>query len=413
MAKKEVKKFEFTKIGDMLDKISEKIPIVIDKEIKERDFITTGIYILNACMSGSLFGGIDGNGGIYTFAAPEATGKTFLALNIMREAQKKGFGVIYIDTEYAIKREELPKYGIDNSPDKFIILRANQVEDINMTVTQLIDEMKTAKIEGVELPRQIWALDSLAQMGSKKMKDDLIAGNAKTDMTKAKAISALFISITADLNYLNIPLIVNNQTYETMDLFSQTVMKGGRQLYYSSNIITFLTKAKLKDGEEDEMDLGQSGIIVTAKCVKNRLAKPKKVKFEISFENGANPYKGLEAFCRPEYFDKIGIGMGKFETYPKPQEIIDKSSGEITLKTGEFKAGGNRWFVKHLNGYVTRRELHSPKVFTMDVLNSLEPIINQYFKYKSIDEVEEYQKEFESVDENSEDDNSMDDLFTE
>ncbi len=43
----------------------------------------------------------------------------------------------------------------------------------------------------------------------------------------------------------------------------------------------YLTKAKLKTGEEDELDLNSSGIIVTAIARKNRLAKPKKVKFEI------------------------------------------------------------------------------------------------------------------------------------
>ena len=187
-------------------------------------------------------------------------------------------------------------------------------------------------------------------------------------------------------------------------------------LYYSASVVAFLSKAKLKDGEEDDMDLGQSGITVTLKTEKNRLAKPKKVKFEISFVKGCNPYKSLEAFCRPEFFDTVGIGMGKWETYPKPIEKIDKSTGEVILKTGEFKAGGNRWFVKHLNGYVNKAELHSEKVFTKDVLNALEPIINNYFKYKSLDEINEYHKEFEDLEEDDshyEEGSTLDDLFEE
>lgn len=400
---KEVKKFEFSKIGDLLDKIAEKVPIVIDKKERPRKYISTGSYILNAAISGSLFGGI-GDMGIQVFAGPEASGKTFLALNTIREAQKLGYSVIYIDTEYAINRTELPKYGIDNSPEKFIIIRGNQVEELNMAITQLIDQLKTAKVEGYELPKQIWTLDSLAQLSSKKMKEDLIAGNLKTDMSKAKAIGSLFVSITADLNYLEIPLIVNNQTYDTLDMFSQTIMKGGRQLYYSANNITFLTKSKLKD-DVDDMDLGQSGIIVTAKCIKNRLAKPKKVQFEISFEKGMNPFKGLEAFCRSEYFDEIGIAQGKME--------VDKKTGEM-----KFTSGGNRWYVSHLDKSFTTKQLFNSQVFTLDVLNKMEPIINNYFKYKSIDEMEQVEKQFESIigeenldDNGFSDDVSADDLF--
>lgn len=395
MSKKSTgKKFEFTKIGEILEKISDSVPIVIDKIEKQRTFINTGSYVFNAALSGSLFGGIGGNGGIVTIAGPEASGKTFLALNIVREAQKMGYGIVYIDSEYAINRTELPKYGIDNSPENFIIIRANQVEEINIAATQLIDQLKTAKMEGYELPKQLWVLDSLAQLSSKKMKEDLIAGNLKTDMSKAKAIGSFFISITADLNFLEIPMIVNNQVYETMDMFSQTIMKGGKQLYYSSNNIVFLTKAKLKE-DVDEMDLGQSGIIVTAKCIKNRLAKPKQVKFEISFEKGMNPYKGLENFMKPELFEKIGIAQGKME--------VNKSTGEL-----KFTPGGNRWYVRHLDKSVTTKQLFNSEVINTEVLNSLEPIINNYFKYKSLDEVEEVERKLEELSNDDTDNGSVD-----
>lgn len=395
--KKEVKRFEFSKVGAILDNIAKTVPIHIDKEIKERTYISTGSYILNAALSGSLFGGI-GDQGISTFAGPEASGKTFLALNVIREAQKLGRCVIYIDTEHAIFRSELPKYGIDNSPEKFIIIRGNQVEELNVTITTLIEELKKAKIEGYELPLQIWALDSLAQLSSKKSKEDLLKGDIKADVgNKAKAISQLFVSITADINYLGIPMIVCNQTYETLEMFSQTVMKGGRQLYYSSNNITFLTKAKLKDENADDLDItGQSGIIVTAKCVKNRQVKPKQVKFEISFECGMNPYKGLIEFCRPEFFDQIGIGRGKME--------LDKSTGEM-----KFIPGNGKWYVSHLDKYFYEKQMYNSDIFTQNVLEKMEPIINNYFKYKSVAEQEETEREFENMVNNYEEQNRFSD----
>ena len=382
--KKEIKKFEFSRVAQILDNIAKSVPIQIDKEIKERTYISTGNYVLNACLSGSLFGGV-GSRGITVFGGPEASGKTFLALNIMREAQRNGYCVIYIDTEYAINRSELTKYGIDNSPEKFIIIRGNQVEELNVAITTLIDELKKAKLEGYELPKQIWALDSLGQLSSKKAKEDLLKGDIKADVgNKAKAIGQMFVSITADINYLDIPMIVNNQTYETLEMFSTTVMKGGRQLYYSANNIVFLTKAKLKE-DADDMDItGQSGVVVTCKCVKNRQVKPKQVKIEISFEKGMNPYVGLLEFCRSEFFSQIGIARGKME--------VDKSTGEM-----KFIPGSGKWYVNHLDKSFFEKQMFNSEIFTPDVLSKMEPIIHNYFKYKSLSEQEEVEKEFEKM----------------
>ncbi len=393
MAKKQEgkKKFEFSKVGSILDNISKSVPIHIDKEFKEKTYISTGSLILNAALSGSIYGGV-GTQGISVFGGPEASGKTFLALNIMREAQRLGRGVVYIDTEHAISRVDLPKYGIDNSPEKFIIIRGNQVEDLNLSLTNLIDELKQAKLDGYELPEQIWCLDSLGQLSSKKMKEDLIKGDIKADVgNKAKAIGSFFVSVTEDLAYLEIPFIINNQTYETMEMFSQTVMKGGRQLYYSANNITFLTKAKLKE-DADDLDIGSStGIIVTARCVKNRGVKPKQVKFEISFEKGMNKYKGLENFCRPEFFDKVGIAQGKMN--------IDKSTGEMN-----FVPGGTRWYVNHLNKSFTKSQLFNSEIFNDNVLNEIDKICKSYFTYKSVDDMLEYESKFDSSISDEEDD---------
>jgi RecA/RadA recombinase len=384
--KKEIKKFEFSKVATILDNIAKTVPIHIDKEIRERTYISTGNFVLNAALSGSLFGGI-GDRGISVFGGPEASGKTFLALNVMREAQKLGHCVIYIDTEYAINRSELPKYGLDNSPEKFIIIRGNQVEELNVAITTLIDELKKAKLEGYELPKQIWALDSLGQLSSKKAKEDLLKGDIKADVgNKAKAIGQLFVSITADINYLNIPLLVCNQTYETMETYSVTIMKGGRQLYYSANNITFLTKAKLKDDKEaDDLDIASNtGVVVTCKCVKNRQVKPKQVKIEISFEKGMNPYKGLLEFCRPEFFLKTGIGRGKME--------VDKETGEM-----KFIPGSGKWYVEHLDKTFFESQMYNSEIFNKTVLESIEPIVNNYFKYKSLSEQEEVENEFEKM----------------
>ncbi len=381
---KETKKFEFSKIGSILDNIAKSVPIQIEKEIKEKQFISTGVYIVDAAMSGRLLGGGVATNRISVFAGESGAGKSFLAYSCAKNAQKAGYSVIYIDTEQAVDLEDLPKFGVDNDLEKFRLVRSNKVEDINITLTQLVDELKEQKLAGYELPKLMIVLDSLGQMASNKEKADLLKGDIKQDMTKAKAIGSMFRSINNDLGYLDIPMIVCNHTYLTMDLFPQHVMKGGLALLYSASVIGFMTKSKLKTGEEDDMDLGASGITVLFKTQKNRLAKPKKIKFDISFANGMNPYTGLDAFCRPEFFDQIGIAKGK--------EEVDKSTGEI-----KFVPGGNRWYVSHLGKSVTTKQLFNQDVFTQDVLEKMAPIVNDYFRFKSLDEIEEVEKQFNEV----------------
>ena len=388
---KEVKRFEFSKVGTILDNIGKSIPIVIEKEIKEKVFISTGVYLVDAAMSGRLLNGGIATNRISVFAGESGAGKSFMCFSCAKHAQKAGYSVIYIDTENAIDLEDLPKYGVDNSIDKFRLIRSNKVEDVNMLLTQLIDDLKEQKLAGYELPKLLIVIDSLGQMASNKEKNDLLKGDIKQDMTKAKALGSLFRSINTDLGYLDIPLLVANHTYLTMDLFPKSVMKGGTGLLYSASVIGMMSKSQLKTGEEDDMDLGASGISVLFKTQKSRLAKPKKIRFDISFAHGMNPYTGLDAFCRPEYLEQIGIAKGKME--------VDKKTGEMT-----FIPGGIRWYVSHLNKSVTTKQLFSPEIFTQEVLEKMAPIVNDYFRFKSLDEIEEVEKQFNDVIGDDEDD---------
>lgn len=401
MAKKETKKFEFSKIGNILDNISKTIPIQIEKEIKERKFLSTGVYLLDACLSGKLLNGGISTNRISCVAGESGAGKSFVCYSVVKNAQKSdGYSVIYIDTEQSIDLEDLPNYGIDNSLDKFRLIRSNKVEDVNMLLTQLIDDLKQQKLDGYELPKLLIVIDSLGQMASNKEKEDLLAGNIKQDMTKAKALGSMFRSINTDLGYLEIPLLVANQTYMTMDMFSVEKLRGGNGLLYSASVIGMMSKSKLKDSNVDEMDLGASGITVLFKCIKNRLAKPKKIRFDISFVNGMNPYTGLDAFCRPEFFEQIGIAQGKCE--------VNKSTGELI-----FTPGGNKWYVRHLDKSFTTKQLFTQEIFTMDVLKKMEPIVNDYFRFKSVDEIEKVESDFNNIigDDGDPDDMDASDFF--
>jgi len=382
--KKEVKKFEFSKVGSILDNIAKIVPIQIEKEIRERNYISTGVYLLDAALSAKLVGGGILAGRIFGLLGESGAGKSFIAYSICKSAQKDGYSVIYIDTENSIDLEGITKMGIDNDVNKFRLIRSNKVEDINISLTKLLDELKEAKMSGYEIPKLLIVLDSIGMMSSNKEKSDLLKGDIKQDMTRAKQLNALFRSISSDLGYLDIPMVCCNHTYLTQDMFPKEISKGGMGLVYSASVLGFLSKSKLKTGEEDDMDLGQSGISVLFKTQKNRLAKPKKIRFDISFLNGLNPYTGLDAFCRPEFFNQIGIAQGKMD--------IDKKTGEMI-----FIPGGIRWYVSHLNKSVTTKQLFTPEIFTQEVLEKMAPIVNDYFRFKSLEEIEQVEKQFSEI----------------
>lgn len=380
MAKKEKSLFIFKDLLSTIDTSMKGTSIMreTEKSQKKRELISTGIYVLNAAISGSLFGGIARNR-ITAIGGASSTGKSFLCYNICRQAQSEGYSIVYIDTEFSIELDQLPNYGIDVSEDKFTLIRSNVIEDLKIFITRILDGLKAEKEAGKELPKMLFVLDSVGQMASRKETEDALSGKEKADFTKAKALGSFFRIINSDLGYLNIGLICTNHTYLSMDMYPTEHMKGGSGLFYTASTIMFLSKAKLKEGIEDDLDLGQSGIVVTAKMVKNRLAKPKKVKFEISFVSGCNKYVGLDYWCTGENFEQIGIAKGK----------IDES--------GKFIAGGNRWYVHHLGGHVKGSDLFSPNVFTDEVLKRMEPIINDYFKFKSVIEIDEINKKLEET----------------
>ena len=366
--------FSFKDISNALETISQKTSVQIEKKSNsQRVCIDTGIYILNACLAKSILTGGVANNRITFFAGKTGVGKSYLCYNICKYAQKSGYNIIYIDTEFAIELSDFEDYGVDTEKN-FMLLRSNKVEDLKIMLTQLLDGLKQEKLKGTDIGKTIIFMDSVGQLASAKEVEDALEGKNKQDMTRAKAIKSLFRIINSDLGFLNIGLICTNHTYDTTDLFPQEKMSGGEGANYSASTIIFLSKAKLKTGEEDELDL-QSGIVVTAQAKKNRMAKPKKVKFEINFGSGTNRYKGLEFFCTPENFEKIGIAKGKQE--------VNKKTGEIT-----FVPGGTKWYVRHLDKSFYEKQIFNKNVFTDEILAALDPIITDYFSYGTDEDVD-------------------------
>jgi RecA/RadA recombinase len=358
--------FSFADLDKQLSKISgfETGSLLENNSFSEVDeWIPTGNYLLNAQISGSLFGGVPNTRSFGVMGDP-GTGKSFFCLNVVREAQKMGYNVIYCDTEGAIDKSSAVKFGIDSANIRYQPIQT--VSQFQTFTSNVIDLVKKAKAKG-ENPKILLVLDSLGMLSTDKELNDAMKGHNAADMgAKAKELRKLFRVITLDLTAAKIPLICTNHVYAGGGYVPTKESSGGDGPIFAMSVVAFLSKAQLKDGSGTK-----TGIIVTSTLKKSRFTIPEQVKFHISFSHGMNPYVGLQDYVS---WEACGIERGKFE------EIKNAEGKKETV----FKpnASSTRWGVKHLGKTVASTELFTEKVFTMEVLEQLDKnVIKDKFKF--------------------------------
>ena len=282
--------FSFLDLDKELSKIDgfETGSILSENTFSEVDeWIPTGNYLLNAQLSGSLFGGIPNTRSLGLMGDP-GTGKSFVCLNVAREAQKKGYDVIYCDTEGAIDKTSAIKFGID--PDKIRYQPIKTVSQFQTFVANLLEIVKKNKSGN---PKILLVLDSLGMLSTDKELNDAIEGKNAADMgAKAKELRKLFRVITLDLTAAKIPLICTNHVYAGGGFFPTKESSGGDGPIFAMSVISFLSKAQLKEGSGTT----KTGIVVTSNLKKSRFTIPDPIKFHISWMNGMNPYVGLQDY---------------------------------------------------------------------------------------------------------------------
>jgi len=387
------KQFSFNDLDEAMTKVNSKGSMISNNSYSRIDeWINTGNYLLNAQLSGSLFGGIPNSRSI-CLAGESGTGKTFLALNICREAQLMGYNIIYCDSEAAVDQDVIQNFGVD--PDKFRYQPVSTPLEVRQFVAHLCDQLKKAKDSGKELPKIMLVLDSLGNLATTKERSDAISGSDKRDMTKQQELRSLFRVITADLAELKIPFVFTNHTYATIGSYvpGQTISGGGGAIYNAS-VILQLSKAGLK-----EDGTNKTGIIVTSKPAKNRFARPLPIKFHISFYKGMNPYVGLEQFLS---WKNCGVQRGKLltekeflkhykEDNPRYAELLEtevirnNEDGTSDKFYFEAKETARSIAVAHLFEMIKPQELFTPRVFTKEMLTQLdEKFIQGMFKLPNI-----------------------------
>lgn len=309
-------------------------------------FVDTGSYILNALISGSIYGGLPANK-ITALAGESSTGKTFFALSICKNFLNSNpdAQVIYFETESAISKDMMTSRGIDVK--RVGLVPVTTVQEFRTQSIKVVDEYMKLKKE--DRPPLLFVLDSLGMLSTSKEVQDATDGKETRDMTRAQVIKSIFRILSLKLGQAGIPLIVTNHTYEVVGAYVPTKeMGGGSGLKYSASSILFLSKKKEKDGTE------VVGNIIKVKAQKSRFTK----------ENS-----DIETRL---FYDARGL---------------DKYYGLLELgeKYGVFQRKGNRVVVGESSVYPSVILADPEKYFTPEVMQALDECARKEFLYGVVD----------------------------
>lgn len=317
--------------------------------------VDTGSYILNAALSGSIFGGVPNNK-ITAFAGESATGKTFFVMGVVQKflIDNPNGAVFYFDTEAAVTKDMMKSRGIDVS--RVIISEPDTIQKFRHTALQILENYEKS---GKDRPPMMMVLDSLGQLSTTKEVEDTGDGKETRDMTKAAVLKATFRVLNLKLARAGVPMVITNHVYEMVGSYIPTKeMAGGSGLKYTASQICYLTKRKEKDGKD------VIGSIIKVKMMKSRFTKENKiVEVLLTYDKGLDRYYGL---------------LDLAEKY----NIFKKTSTRYELQDGS-----------KVYGKVMLKE--PEKYFTADILRQLDEAAQKEFTYGSyeIDDIEDAEDE--------------------
>lgn len=277
------------------------------KFFKKKDMISTSIPVINVALSGRLDGGL--TPGLTMWAGPSKHFKTAFSL-LMAKAYLDKYEdgvVLFYDSEFGTPQSYFSAFGIDT--ERVIHTPITDIEQLKFDIMQ--------QLNGIERgDHVVIIIDSIGNLASKKEVDDALDGKSVADMSRAKQLKSLFRIVTPHLTLKDIPMVVVNHTYKTMELYAKDVVGGGTGSYYSADNIFILGRQQEKEGTEV---VGYNFII---NVEKSRYVKEKsKIPVSVSFDGGISKWSGLlDMALESGHVIKPSNGW-----YSK----VDKSTGEV------------------------------------------------------------------------------------
>jgi len=276
----------------------------------EKEGVQTEVPIINLALSGKVDGGL--TSGLTFLAGPSKHFKSLLGLVLVKAYMNKYPDAVclFYDSEFGITPDYIKTNGIDT--DRVLHIPIEHLEQLKFDISKRLEAIERGD-------KVIIFIDSVGNLASKKEVEDALDEKSVADMSRARVMKSLWRIVTPHLTTKDIPCIAVNHTYQTMEMFSKSVMSGGTGGMYSANQVFIIGKAQEKDGTD------LVGWNFTINIEKSRFVREKsKFPFLVTFEGGIQKYSGL-----------LDIALeGGFVTKPSNgwYAKVDRSTGEIGEK---------------------------------------------------------------------------------
>lgn len=261
-------------------------------------WLDTGSYVLNALISGSLYGGIP-MGRVTLLAGESRTGKSLFVQKILANAQKKGLTVVLFDSENALDAEGATRLGLD--PTKVKYVPCVTIEQTRNAIFKFLTKVKENGLEG----KFIVAIDSLGNLQSELEYTRMGKESTSSDMgSKARAMKSLMQTCTNMGGLTKTTILCTNHIYDNpAEMFPslEKNMTGGKSTAYLPSVTVQLARRPFKGDDGKTVDGALSvaqknfpGVILRALTVKNRFIKQYlEGEMYLSFSTGLDRYYGL------------------------------------------------------------------------------------------------------------------------
>lgn len=281
------------------------------------DVLPTGSLSLDIALG---VGGIP-RGRIVEIAGMESTGKTTLALKIIRNAQQMGYRCAFIDTEYALDVNWATSLGVN----------MEELDVYEADVLEVAGEMLVRIAESGLY--DVIVFDSIGAVGVNAEHEGEL-GDANMGV-RARILGQLMHKVTGLVTNNKQWLVLINQLRHTMDQYNPFIAPGGKAVPFAATQRIFLTSKKQKVDQGKDVEYN----IVRAKVEKNKVAPPYRTgEYHLMFETGdIDTYAEVAAILTDSRFtDKLKIQRtGAWYTLPEnlypPEYEPEKINGEAKM----------------------------------------------------------------------------------
>lgn len=248
-------------------------------------WISTGNAAMNYRISGNINKGIPNKRSTLLWGE-SGTGKTYLASNLVLNAQRDGHCIIYLDSEDSISEDYMTKIGIDLDENMFMPVLVDTIEDVQAALSEVFSTMSSED-------KFMIVIDSLAGLLTEKEEDEFSRGVSKGDMGQfSKKLKLLCKNINKKISEFDAYCVMVTHAYQNQDMLNgegKWICTGGKGFQFFPSISVKLEKAKLKEAGEV-----MNGVRIKGEVTKTRFSAPfQKFELKVPYDTGISYTDGL------------------------------------------------------------------------------------------------------------------------